>query len=771
MSKKKSEFIVVDTVSDSQYIPVFGDGADRAISKPNLFQQIKDESFSPFIYPTIELLQAADLEADEDNPTYVRCEETEYRLYKITNLAPGVDDISLANGNTATFQVEYRDIGFVIGPTTSVAGSLAVFTDTGGAQLDDLLVPTNAGKAFMQAADSGAVTFPRKNADNTLSMLGASTYFDAIKQSSAVGYSGTIETASDTSTLLQVATDEAITPSNLAALKAASAEVIAGTNQVKYVTPETLQDKLEADSTIIIENVAALASTPVVAGTVYYLKEYNANQGVGGGDLRGHSGSITPDNAVTFNGSGGYFRRINYVFDIDMAGGVGDGVTNNNDVFDRIQASGEKDCYIPDGEYYTEAPFENLDNVNFYGIGRITTPTDAFPANFSIVSTAPTIVGPGLPDYFEGETVFKNKQEYYIQKTGRYGLTQPYFAAEGNPHFAIFDNRTGASGTDAHLDADCIVGATSMTLKYTNVGFPNGTVFVMDDGLGHSQQFTSTGTSGSFVVNFTPPVSGSTFPASPGFTTVKKANRTQNVYSHVEVYHNGGGDGYGQCWRIYNGYNQATTAQYHFFQTATAGMYNGDISATANGVYLQVSETNIADLGYDVAAIAEVRSYDRTNDTGNRYAFWADRLIKSEGTKKMDFGSVYVGKFNVVLDFGGVTDTDCMIGMKTEQRIYYNNSQTIIPGNPFPIGYNTKGNIYTQSDSTGTVFEIWNNSNRWRFSSSGALITPGYLSVATTVAVPTNGKVSLNSANDQTYLTYDGTTIRLFKAGVQVASW
>lgn len=331
MSEKKSEFIEVSTVSDSQYFGVFGNNVDRKISKTNLFAQIKNESFAPFIYPSIELLQAADLEADEDNPTYVRCEETEYRLYKITNLAPSGDDISLANGNTATFQVEYRDIGFVVGPATSVAGSLAIFTDTGGAQLDDLLVPTNAGKAFMQAADSASVSYPRKNADNTVSMLGASTYFDAIKQVSAVGYSGTIETASDASTLVQTATDEAVTPANLAALKASSTEVITGTNTVKYVTPETLQDKLEADGTLVIDNVAALASTPVVAGAVYYLKEYHAGTGAGGGWLVGVAGSTTYNNVTLFAGSGGYFRRISFGKFLNplMAGARGDGSTND----------------------------------------------------------------------------------------------------------------------------------------------------------------------------------------------------------------------------------------------------------------------------------------------------------------------------------------------------------------------------------------------------------------------------------------------------------
>ncbi len=312
MSEKKSQFIEVETLTDSQLIPVFGSGVDRKISKPNLFKQIKDESFSPFIYPTIAILQSADLEVDVDNPTYCRCEETEYRLYKITNAAPGVDDITLTNGNTAEHQIEYRDTGFVTSVATAATGALAVFTDSTGQEIDKSVVPTNAGKAFIQATDGASISFPRKNADNTVTMRGASQYFDDIKQSATHGAAGVIKTADGTSTLAQTATDEAITPANLATLKASNAETLTGTDDTKYITPENLQHKLESDGVLIIENVAALASTPVVAGTVYYLKEYHAGTGYGGGDLVGVAGSTTYDNGETFAGSGGYFRRINY---------------------------------------------------------------------------------------------------------------------------------------------------------------------------------------------------------------------------------------------------------------------------------------------------------------------------------------------------------------------------------------------------------------------------------------------------------------------------
>ena len=80
----------------------------------------------------------------------------------------------------------------------------------------------------------------------------------------------------------------------------------------------------------VIDNVAALASTPVVAGSVYYLKEYHAGTRKGGRALVGVAGSATYDNVVTFAGSGGYFRSINiHVLTPLLAGAYGDGATND----------------------------------------------------------------------------------------------------------------------------------------------------------------------------------------------------------------------------------------------------------------------------------------------------------------------------------------------------------------------------------------------------------------------------------------------------------
>jgi len=86
--------------------------------------------------------------------------------------------------------------------------------------------------------------------------------------------------------------------------------------EATYLDAADIADRLQ-----VIPNVAALASTPVVVGRTYYLKEYHAGTGFGGGDLVGVAGSTTYDNAITFAGSGGYFRRLNMEeIDVTQAG-------------------------------------------------------------------------------------------------------------------------------------------------------------------------------------------------------------------------------------------------------------------------------------------------------------------------------------------------------------------------------------------------------------------------------------------------------------------
>jgi len=168
MDKKQSNFTEVNELLNSDYVPAFGAGSNKKISKPELFKQIKDET-QIFIYSTVEQLQAANLIADPEWPIYVRVEERGYRLYKITSIAAGINDIALNNGTVATAQVEpdntFENVS-ALSSITAVAGRLY--------KLKEYHAGTGVGGGELVGATSGTV-------DNGYTFAGASgTYFKRI---------------------------------------------------------------------------------------------------------------------------------------------------------------------------------------------------------------------------------------------------------------------------------------------------------------------------------------------------------------------------------------------------------------------------------------------------------------------------------------------------------------------------------------------------------------------------------------------------------------
>lgn len=167
---KQSGFTTVNELNDSDFVPSFTTAENQKITFSDLKSQLEQDIVGTYIYQTIASVQTADLVADVDNPTYIRCEETEYRLYKITNIAAGIDDISLDNGNTATFQEEYSKSGFVLGAGTVTDGAMVLFSGTSGAAITEGAVPTNVGSSIVEAASVGADSYLKVLADDTVAL-------------------------------------------------------------------------------------------------------------------------------------------------------------------------------------------------------------------------------------------------------------------------------------------------------------------------------------------------------------------------------------------------------------------------------------------------------------------------------------------------------------------------------------------------------------------------------------------------------------------------
>ena len=135
-----------------------------------------------------------------------------------------------------------------------------------------------------------------------------------------------------------------------------------------FDTAQENDEYLDSVKPTVIENVAALASTPVVAGKVYYLKEYHAGTGFGGGELVGVAGSTTYDNGETFAGSGGYFRRINSKNLTVEDFGFYPAATDNSTALAAVFAY-DKYVEIPERTYKINTTVATDTNPNLKGFG------------------------------------------------------------------------------------------------------------------------------------------------------------------------------------------------------------------------------------------------------------------------------------------------------------------------------------------------------------------------------------------------------------------
>jgi len=81
-----------------------------------------------------------------------------------------------------------------------------------------------------------------------------------------------------------------------------------------------------------IATFADLASTPVVAGKVYYLKEYHAGTGKGGGTLEAYTSSDTPNSGTIFaSGTAGVrLKRINTEISLSQFGADPTGLADSS---------------------------------------------------------------------------------------------------------------------------------------------------------------------------------------------------------------------------------------------------------------------------------------------------------------------------------------------------------------------------------------------------------------------------------------------------------
>ena len=161
-------------------------------------------------------------------------------------------------------------------------------------------------------------------------------------------------------------------------------------------------------------------------------------------------------------------------------------------------------------------------------------------------------------------------------------------------------------------------------------------------------------------------------------STSSNVGRTAAVAYRTKV------DNYGQGDAVaYNATAFVTgtkTGSTSFLANPAASLFNGDMTAGADGVYLNPYETALSDNGFDSAAVGLVNNFTRTVATGAKSAVWMGYRAQSNGSATCDALISGTGKWITGLDFA-MSSLDfgankAAISLKGNDRIYLNNSAT-----------------------------------------------------------------------------------------------
>jgi hypothetical protein len=114
----------------------------------------------------------------------------------------------------------------------------------------------------------------------------------------------------------------------------------------------------------------------------------------------------------------------------------------------------------------------------------------------------------------------------------------------------------------------------------------------------------------------------------------------------------------------------------NFLANPAAGLFAGDMTAGADGVYLNPYETICVDSGYDVACVGIVNNFVRTNATGAKSVFWHGYRAQNQGTVTCDAvisatGLWVTGLDLAMSDFGANKGA---VSLKANDRVYFNST-------------------------------------------------------------------------------------------------
>lgn len=266
----------------------------------------------------------------------------------------------------------------------------------------------------------------------------------------------------------------------------------------------------------------------------------------------------------------------------------------------------------------------NAMTKGYVGRGRILRAALQYPVNFSYALVKPTPAGTGLgpTGFFSGNNKFSDGGEYKIigPDIRRYDVTTQYYQPTLMPHFAWFDSLSGNSGSNALITVTAAAGQPTIQLSEVPDAAWVGKACNLSQSFGGAITETKVVLSvnvGAKTVTFTTNL-GVAYTIGALGPNISFAPRTWNGHTYIKVKAAGGGDTYGHIVRTTMEYTPQNNELAHTFMAGTVGQYGGDVNfiAGSEGTYATSTEFAAYDQGNDVAYIAHVMSFVRSNDRG-----------------------------------------------------------------------------------------------------------------------------------------------------------
>jgi hypothetical protein len=172
----------------------------------------------------------------------------------------------------------------------------------------------------------------------------------------------------------------------------------------------------------------------------------------------------------------------------------------------------------------------------------------------------------------------------------------------------------------------------------------------------------------------------------------------------------------------------------------------GSIFGAVAGAYIQLTEFDFEDFGFDVAAIGHNVVSNRTNDTGDKQAWWNPFRSQSIGTKRIDVGYIAVGGHNYAFDasHADLGTNQAAFTLSANQRIYFD---ATIDSSGISRRPDAPGSVFITYNSTNSALELAASKGFGYSAGMGGTVTQSTSkSTAVTLNKPT-GEITLNAAS------------------------